>query len=337
MTNSVKKYLIHHIDADGFMSRYIMEKYMGGFEKIFRYNYEDSFATFWGNTENIEDNTTFVFVDVTPDISWLTSLFKNFKNCNVMIFDHHLICEELQQMFAEEPRFQLFYNSNIAACSICLSYIESEFSGINLTEKVPYLIYHVTSLIHFYDTWQFADKAFSEQQKKSVLSFMEYFNSMLIGNYDLFVRTIENYIELRGALHIGDLMIENKRKEAVDIVCNKLKLVTTDVYVSDNFEVHLIEGTPNYFIQEEFKLRATKNLLLIFFKINYLDNTVKFSCRSIHIKTDKHFEQKHTARYFSLRYGGGGHMHAAGFALGFKEGVNLLNKLATGKINFEHN
>ena len=88
---SYKEVLIHHIDADGFMSRYIAENYFGiQFDEIYPYNYEKTPQ--WMQDEDILD---IFFVDVTPPIEYAKAAYQ--FGTSIHIFDHHPVAESFKK------------------------------------------------------------------------------------------------------------------------------------------------------------------------------------------------------------------------------------------------
>ena len=319
---SRKRVLVHHIDADGFMSRYIAENYFDiYFDEIYPYNYE-KYTKWIQEGHGIFD---IYFVDVTPPIEWV----ENNPNIKIHIFDHHPVAES----FKKFTNCNVHYNPNLSGCEICLDFFHSQVPSkiYNLSVDTKWLKYF-TGIIGDYDTWRFTEQYSGHQ--KEVLAINEYIKELILGDYSEFESTINeviivNRIELIDYIRdTGAAIIKIKEKRAMHIyehlMCVTKPVVKTDEYDKTYFLEFYFEGYPDYYLQKLIQ-RNYKDVDVRYtgFIIQLDKGIINFSTRSL--STNKNSE--HSARALAQEYGGDGHLHAAGFSLLLKDGFELLKKI----------
>lgn len=316
-----KRVLIHHIDADGFMSRYIAENYFDVyFDEIYPYNYEKDAQ--WMQDKDILD---IYFVDVTPPIEWV----ENNPNINIYIFDHHPVVDN----FKKFSNCNVYYNPNLSGCEICLDYFNSQVPDkiYQLSVYVKWLKYF-TGIIGDYDTWRFTEQYSGHQ--KEVLAIHEYIKELLLGDYKEFENAINevinfNRIELIDSIKdIGAAIVKIKEKQAMynleHLMLVTKPVVKTNEYDKTYFLEFYFEGYPDYYLQKLIQ-RNYKDVDVRYtgFKVQLDKGIINFSTRSL--STNK--LKEHSAQALSQEHGGDGHLHAAGFSLPLKDGFELLKKI----------
>lgn len=318
-----KRVLIHHTDADGFMSRYIAENYFGiHFDEIHPYNYGKDAQ--WMQDKDILD---IYFVDVTPPIEYIKNAYE--FDINIHIFDHHPAVES----FKKFSNCDIHYNPNLSGCEICLDFFHSRTPGniTNLTVDAKWLNYF-TKIIGDYDTWRFTGQ--DSEHQKEVLAIHEYIKALLLDDYKEFERSIDKIINVNKTeiiehiIYNGTNLVKLKEKQAkynFEHLMRVVKPVTqTDEYYKTYFLDFYFEGYPDYYlqklIQEKYKdvdVRYTG------FRVQLDMGIISFSTRSL--STNKLNE--HSAQALAQEYGGNGHLHAAGFILPLEEGFKLLKQI----------
>ena len=316
-----KRVLIHHIDADGFMSRYIVENYFGiQFDEIYPYNYEK--YTKWMQEGHVI--LDIYFVDVTPHIEWV----ENNPSINIHIFDHHPVAKNFEKF----SNCDIYYNPNLSCCEICLDFFLSQVSGKidNNADGIKWLKYF-TKIIGDYDTWRFTEQ--DSEHQKEVLAIQEYIKALLLDDYKEFERIINEIIVFEqtnlvyNIVYTGIKLVKIKEKQAkynFEHLIRVVKPVTqTDEYDKTYFLDFYFEGYPDYYlqklIQEKYKdvdVRYTG------FRVQLNEGIISFSTRSL--STNKNSE--HSAQALAQKYGGNGHLHAAGFSLFLDDGFKLLKE-----------
>lgn len=320
---SGKNVLVHHIDADGFMSRYIAENYFGiQFDEIYPYNYEKDAQ--WMQDKDILD---IFFVDVTPPIEYAKAAYQ--FGTSIHIFDHHPVAES----FKKFTNCNVHYNPNLSGCEICLDFFHSQVPSkiYNLSVDTKWLKYF-TSIIGDYDTWRFTEQYSGHQ--KEVLAIHEYIKELLLGDYREFENTINevisvNRIELIDHIRdTGVAIVKIKEKRAMHTY-EHLNCVTKIEgekagYDKTYFLDFYFEGYPDYYLQKLFQ-RNYKDVDVRYtgFKVQLDKGIINFSTRSL--STNK--LKEHSAQALSQEHGGDGHLHAAGFSLPLEDGFELLKKI----------
>lgn len=316
-----KRVLVHHIDADGFMSRYIAENYFNiKFDEIYQYNYEKTAE--WMQDKDILD---IYFVDVTPPIEWVNFAYQH--DINIHIFDHHLVVEN----FKEFSNCNIHYNPEFSGCEICLNYFISQTSEITkLTVDVKWLKYF-TSIIGDYDTWRFTRETTKKQQNE-VLVIQEYIKALLLNDYNEFEEVmnsiiIENRTELVDSIkNTGANLVKIKENQAKynfkHLMCVNEQKNNDGNYESDFLDFYF-EGYPDYYlqrlIQEKYK---DADVRYTGFRVQLDKGIISFSTRSLSSNKFK----ENSAQALAQKYGGNGHLHAAGFKLSLDDGFKLLKK-----------
>lgn len=316
--------IYHSKDLDGFMSRYLVEKFWLNSDVDFvGYNYESDAN--WMH----EKYNNYIFVDITPPLDWLS---KNILIADTInIFDHHRktisnICNSLYLSTKEDSISYIHENKNIcihepkyesiSACKLLYQWL-----SITCKEKI-HIFHELVEYISLYDTWHFTD--LNEKDKNNLLNIIESLKTL---NYEEFSSLLENinyntYSEIIYKLNISGSAIRiNQNNEAIRMLDNSLY----HIYVNGENSMQLIIGNlyPTY--ELECILRKEYNtapLIYVSYSINLQKNNVVFSVRHYPIQNKKSLIN---ALKIAENFEGGGHPDAAGFTLTISEFSDLLN------------
>lgn len=316
--NQRKLCVYHSKDLDGFMSRYLFNRYFANNCYDYAgYNYEEEAEWMDKNYSEI------VFVDITPPVKWLKRQAD--KKVNIRIFDHHKntiqnIVDSLNPKYIPTidkhlVKYELTNNIKLitngnecdSGCMILFRFAELPEFDI---ENNPF---YFTRLISDYDTWHFT-KIDNETYKQELLSIIE---SLKTCTYTEFEKLIDNdSTELRKRLDYSGIMLRMKQQKNVqDRINQGIILEFADIVLI------AAESYPDY--ETESILRnnyKNKQIIYIGYSIDLRNEKVIFSVRNYPINKDEEIDALAIACYFN----GGGHPNASGFTLPIETGLSLI-------------
>lgn len=339
--------IYHSADLDGFMSGYLLSKYLvQNKNNLFGYNYESESVWMSEIIQKLDkgEKVKIYFGDVTPNNSFLD------KVCNyiisgtleIIILDHHL--NELKRIQNYSTLINInFTKLNISGlsedsgCEIVLKYI------INKQPEVPISIKYraLCDIIGTHDTWRFdfSKYIFSQntKDKQYFLNLITYLKHK-IKTYSDFTEFVDNQLVNENldsyfsklALK-GKELIESKIKQCI------FKLsIGYFIKTKDNQLLFLVENEyPEFYTLECIKTYVKKlienncienykykNFIYISYNTFLNSQEMKFHVRSyINDLDEKYFQAIDIAKKFE---NGGGHNDAAGFTLSLKHGFQFI-------------
>lgn len=282
--------IIHHsADCDGIMSatlakmmfvnrpnnRY-MQQHKNTFPEFYPYNYETDAE--WMHDFN-PNETTFIFIDITPTIDWLRSCP---AKTLITIFDHHKLKYQdiMEEVHVNQNIFVNYYFSDDKCGSkIFYDYIKEEITyGKSLSDvfgvskvfetKLDYLV----GIVNDYDIWSFAINP-DKQYRQIVRNF----NAFLMKHIDelSFEQVIEDYSTVEMS-NIGYEILRTKLPDNI-LTINNSCFNTNDKQV-------LFIGKATYELQTSIQELASKeqwgHMLLMFCEENIEKDEVSISLRS---------------------------------------------------------
>lgn len=325
--------LVYHIDADGFMSRFLMEEYsdVSFSDNVYSYNYENIITGWEQLTNKFEGNSSlklhYFFVDVTPPLLWVNKMICNYpEQFQITVIDHHPITNEFIKLSKKYPNnVKCKCSLNLAGCQLCLYYVKEHYNWKYCKQRHKNILELIVKYIGDYDTWKFADKLYPEELRNSVLRLHEYLEDYCKGSYELFRQCIKlllsDNLKFNYLLNVvGAELVNQKKLEAK----NLLEAPETIIHKEGNDVKILFEGYPNAYI--DFLLGdifISKNIMYIGYSREYFPEAYKFSVRTRFV--NKHTKLE-TAQDLAESYGGGGHRNAAGFRLNKTNGEKFIEK-----------
>ena len=126
--------LVHHIDADGFMSRFLMEEYSSiNFSECYPYNYWN-YVTEWQQLvykldEKSVRSLHYFFVDVTPPLLWVEEMLSKYpEQFQITVIDHHPIINKFIKLSKKYPQnIHCKCSLELAGCQLCLYYVKEHY------------------------------------------------------------------------------------------------------------------------------------------------------------------------------------------------------------------
>ncbi len=300
--------VVHHIDLDGIMSGAIARRLFDLMKievEYVTYNYgTDETKDLFLNKFYADKYEMIIFIDVTPPIWW----YDEIEHTPIVVFDHHKQAyDDFKENVVLNDKITYLFKENWCGAKIFYHQSPEVF-------KVPSSFYNdkinnLIELVDQYDTWKWYDNK----------NFNALYLSESVNNYFKdYPEEVYQILKEGKSDEIQNLIKEGKEiSKSFEMIVKSNKVMVKDDYA-------IVNATASYYSIEHVKTLIKEEKInpikcIIFYKdINWSNETINLSCRSIDTEFD-------CAKFMKTIANGGGHKAAAGGQMKITDFVNFLN------------